>query len=211
MSRRANDLSVATRLSVLSVLWSTVVGFVAVFAAMQSGALSLLGFGVNALIDASASVALVWRFAVEARAPRRAERVERAAERVVGAALCALGAYLTAGSAQALASGAHPEGSALGVLMLCASLLVQPPLAVFKRRVALRLKSGALRADSFLTAIGALLALLSLAGLVATAEFGAGWADAVAAIAVGLIVLREGVTSVGLGRRSSIHRGVIDQ
>jgi divalent metal cation (Fe/Co/Zn/Cd) transporter len=195
--RRADDLSTATQLSLISIVWSSLVGAVAVFAALQSGALSLLGFGVNALIDASASAALVWRFAVEVRAPRRAERVER----VVGAALSALGIYLIAGSVQALAAGVHPEGSELGFLLLCASLVVQPPLALLKRRVAIRLCSGALRADSFLTAIGALLALLSLTGLAATAQFGVGWADAVAALAVGLIVLREGATSLGLSRR----------
>lgn len=201
MQRRAHDLSTATQLSLISIVWSSLVGAVAVFAALQSGALSLLGFGVNALIDASASAALVWRFAVEVRAPRRAERVERAAERVVGAALSALGIYLIAGSVQALAAGEHPEGSSLGLVLLCASLVVQPPLALLKRRVAIRLRSGALRADSFLTAIGALLALLSLTGLAATAQFGVGWADAVAALAVGLIVLREGATSLGLSRR----------
>ena len=206
MTGRARDLSSATRLSVISILWSTLVGLVAVFAALQSGALSLLGFGVNALIDASASAALVWRFAVEVRAPQRAERVERAAERVVGAALCALGIYLIAGAVQALTSGSHPTGSDLGVGLLCASLVVQPPLALLKRRVAARLGSGALHADSFLTAIGALLALLSLAGLAATTLLGAGWADAVAALVVGLIVLREGATSLGLGRRSLSRR-----
>ena len=196
MQGRARDLSHATRLSLVSILWSGIVGAIATLAALQSGALSLLGFGVNALIDASASAALVWRFAVEVRAARRAEQVERAAERVVGAALCALGIYLIAGSVQALAEGAHPAGSELGVGLLCASLLVQPPLAFLKRRVAIRLRSGALRADSFLTAIGALLALLSLAGLVATSALGVGWADAIAALAVGLIVLREGALSL---------------
>jgi divalent metal cation (Fe/Co/Zn/Cd) transporter len=100
----------------------------------------------------------------------------------------------------------HPEGSELGFLLLCASLVVQPPLALLKRRVAIRLRSGALRADSFLTAIGALLALLSLVGLAATAQFGVGWADAAAALAVGLIVLREGVLSLGLSRRSLRRR-----
>jgi divalent metal cation (Fe/Co/Zn/Cd) transporter len=201
VSPRTQDLSTATRLSVVSIVWSSLVGAVAVFAAVQSGALSLLGFGVNALIDASASAALVWRFAVEVREPQRAERVERAAERVVGAALSVLGIYLIAGSAQALAGGVHPEASNLGLVLLCASLVVQPPLALLKRRVAIRLRSGALRADSFLTAIGALLALLSLIGLAATAQFSVGWADAVAALVVGLIVLREGVTSLGLSRR----------
>jgi len=42
MSRRARDLSTATQLSVVSIFWSSVVGAVAVFAALQSGALSLL-------------------------------------------------------------------------------------------------------------------------------------------------------------------------
>nr|MBA2373826.1 cation transporter [Chloroflexota bacterium] len=73
MSARAVDLRSALWLSALSIVWSGVAGSVAVYSALVSGSLSLLGFGADAVIDSVASVVLVWRFMVEARQPHRAE------------------------------------------------------------------------------------------------------------------------------------------
>ena len=153
-------------------MWSGVAGFIAVYVAMVSGSLSLLGFGADALIDSIASIVLVWRFSVEAREPERAERVEAAAERVVGLALIALALYLVFGAVRALAAQTHPEASLVSLGLLVASLVVLPPLAVAKYRVAARLGSGALRADSILTAVAAILAVISLASLAASQALG---------------------------------------
>jgi hypothetical protein len=53
---------------------------------------------------------------------------------------------------------ANPETSLVSLGLLLASVVVLPPLAVAKYRVAVRLGSGALRADSILTAVAAILA-----------------------------------------------------
>jgi divalent metal cation (Fe/Co/Zn/Cd) transporter len=197
MNGRSTDLRRAVRLSVLSIAWSGAVGSVAVYAALVSGSLSLLGFGADAVIDSVASIVLVWRFLDETRQPHRAIRVERAAERVVGLALVVLALYLAASAVRALAAQAHPEASTPGLALLLASVIVLPPLAVAKNRVARRLESGALRADSILTGVAALLAGISLASLAASEAFGLWWADAIAALVVGAIVLREGWRSLG--------------
>jgi divalent metal cation (Fe/Co/Zn/Cd) transporter len=200
MNDRARHLRWALWLSTLSIAWSGIAGSIAVAVAMVSGSLSLLGFGVDAVIDASASAALIWRFLVESREPVRAARVERMAERIVGFALIALALYLVVGSLRSIAAQAHPEGSALSVILLLASAVVLPPLAIAKYRVAALLRSGALRADSVLTAVAALLAVISLASLAATDVFGFWWADAAAALVVGLVVFREGWSSLAIAR-----------
>ena len=198
MTSRNRDLRRALRLSIVSIAWSGIVGSIAVYVALASGSLSLLGFGADAVIDSVASVVLVWRFMVESRHPHRADRVERAAERVVGMALIALALYLAFGAVRALAAGVHPEASPLGLALLLASVLVLAPLAIGKAGVAARLGSGALRADSILTAVAAVLAAVSLASLAASETLGLRWADAVAALVVGLIVVREGWSSLGV-------------
>ena len=200
MASRDTHLRRALALSGLSIAWSGVAGSIAIVAALASGSLSLLGFGADAVIDAVASAALIWRFGVESRQPERARRVEEAAERVVGLALIALAVYLVAGSVRSLAMQAHPETSSLSVVLLLASAAVLPLLAVAKYRVAGRLASGALRADSILTAAAALLAAISLASLAATDAFGFWWADAVAALIVAVILAREGWSSFALSR-----------
>jgi len=200
MATRANHVRQALWLSAFSVAWSGIVGSIAVAVAVAGGGLSLLGFGVDAVIDAAASVTLIWRFTVEAAQPDRAARVERTAERVIGAALIALAAYLIAGSARSLALQSHPEGSVATIALLAASVVALPALAAAKYRVAGRLASGALRADSVLTAVAALLAAISLASLAVSDTFGLWWADAIAALIVAVILLREGWSSLALAR-----------
>lgn len=184
----------------LSVAWSGIIGGLAVVSAVGSGSLSMLGFGVDAVVDAVASVALIWRFLVEARQPARAAQVERAAETVVGLALVVLSIYLAVASFGSLAGGHAPVASQLAVGILVASVVLLPPIALFKRRVARALGSGALRADSVLTAVAAVLAGISLAGLGLSAGFGWWWADALAALVVAAVVGREGTTSIALSR-----------
>ncbi len=193
---RASDLRHALWLSALSIAWSGVVGSIAVYVALTSASLSLLGFGADAVIDAVASIVLVWRFMVEARQPHRADRVEQAAERAVGLALIALAVYLALGALRVLVFGGHPETTTSALGLLIASVVVLPPLALAKNRVAARLQSGALRADSILTAVAALLALISLVSLAASEALGLWWADAVAALVVSVIVVREGWSSL---------------
>ena len=184
-------------LSAFSMAWNGVAGSLAAYVALVSGSLSLLGFGVDAVIDSTASVALIWRFRVESAQPVRAARVERMAERVVGVSLILLAGYLVIGSIRALATQSHPDMSLASVALLVASVFVLPPLARAKYLVARQLSSGALRLDSILTAVAALLAAISLASLAASDRLGLWWADAVAAIIVAVILVREGLASMG--------------
>ena len=186
----------ALLLSILSILLSGILGGTAVLVALTSGSLSLLGFGFDAAIDSAASIALVWRFRIEARQPHRAERVETIAEAVVGSVLVVLGAYLAVSAAQALSAAAHPEPTLVGTILLVGSLLVLPPLAFAKYRVAARLFSGALRADSILTGIAALLAGIGLVSVGLAEAFDLTWADSIGALVVSVIVAREGWASL---------------
>jgi divalent metal cation (Fe/Co/Zn/Cd) transporter len=192
----------AIALSLVSVVWNGIAGTAAVVFAFLSGSLALAGFGFDAVIDSAASVALIWRFTVETSQPQRAARVERTAERIVGLSLIATGAYIAAGAVRALATGSHPESSLAAAGLLVASLIFLPPLALAKGRVAQGLRSGALRGDSVLTAVAALLAAISLLTIL-LGNVGLWWADSVGALIVAVLVLREGWGAVAASRRIS--------
>lgn len=200
MKSRDQALRWALALSILSIVINGIAGGSAVILGVTGGSLSLLGFGFDAAIDSAASVALVWRFMIEAREPHRAERVEKIAEAIVGAVLLALAVYLGVNAIRALAANAHPEATTIGTALLVFSVVVLPPLALAKHRVARALGSGALRADSLLTGIAALLALISLLGLGLSTALGLTWADAVGALVVAAILLREGFGSLQVMR-----------
>lgn len=204
MAIREMLLRRALTLSYLSIVLNAIAGGTAVVVALMSGSLSLLGFGFDAAIDSAASVALVWRFSIEPRQPHRAERVEAVAEGIVGAVLLVLAVYLAVSAVRALLLGAHPEGNSLGIVLLLLSVVILPPLAIAKYRVSRSLNSGALRADSLLTAAAALLALISLVGLALSGAFGLKSADAIGAILVSAILTREGWASIQTARDRSV-------
>jgi divalent metal cation (Fe/Co/Zn/Cd) transporter len=203
MTARATLLRRALWLSAFSILWSGIAGSIATWAALAGGSLSLLGFGVDAVIDSLASMVLIWRFRTETQSPERAARVEHLAERAVGMALLALALYLAVGAVRSLSSQSHPESSSLSLALLLASAFVLPPLAIAKYRVASRLGSGALRLDSILTAVAAVLAVISLASLGSSQALGLWWADSIGALVVAVIIAREGMSSIGASRASS--------
>ncbi len=193
---RARNLRLALRLSVLSIFISASVGISATVVGLVTGALSLLGFGLDAAIDAAASVALVWRFRTEQREPHRADRIERVAEAIIGGVLLVLAAYLAISAVSAIASNAHPDPSTARLVLLVIGIAILPPLAFAKYRVAQAIGSGALRADSLLTGIAAVLALIGLGALALSEVLHVGWADAAGALVVSALVAREGWSSL---------------
>jgi divalent metal cation (Fe/Co/Zn/Cd) transporter len=196
MPTRDALLQRALALSVLSIVFAGIAGATAVVAALTSGSLSLLGFGFDAAIDSAASVALVWRFMIEARQPHRAERVETLAEAILGGILLLLAAYLGFSAVRALLEHGHPEPTLVGTVLLVGSVVVFVPLALAKYRTARALDSRALRADSLLTGFAAALAVISLASLGLSEALSLTWADAVGALVVAVILGREGLGSV---------------
>jgi divalent metal cation (Fe/Co/Zn/Cd) transporter len=107
--------------------------------------------------------------------------------------LLVLAAYLGVNAVSALASGAQPAVSSIGLLISVVSVLVLPPLALAKRRVATALESGALRGDSSLTGLAAVLAGVALLGFVLTEAVGIHGADAVGGLIVAAVMAREGL------------------
>lgn len=193
-------LSRAILLSVLSIGISAVVGTAAVVVATTTGSLSLLGFGADAVIDSAASAVLVWRFRTEVREPHRADRIEQIAEAIIGGVLLLLAAYLAISAMGALISGTHPSPSLFRTILLGIGIVALPPLAVAKYRVAQALGSRALRADSILTAVAAVLAVIGMAALALSAVLQVNWGDAVGALVVAAIVAREGWAALRAAR-----------
>lgn len=193
---RRSLIASAIRLSLFTIGWNLVAGGLALGVSLVGGGLSLGGFGLNAIIDLSASVVLVWRFWKDADDPEAAAALERRAELAIAAAMLGVATYLTAQASHSLATTSHPRTSAIGLGVTVASLALLPWLAHAKLRVAQRLPSRALRADAILTGASATLAGLTLAALLANAIGSWWWADAAAALVIAAVLLIE-VTRAG--------------
>ena len=189
---RTGDVRLARWLSVISVIEGATVAVIAIWLGLGSGSLSLIGFGLDSAIDATASVVLVWRFSIEGSGAHQGERAEMLAERLIGIVLVVSGTALIVGAVHSLLVHGEAESSTAQIVLLIVSIIILPPLALAKHRVANRLDSNALRKDALLTAAGAALAVIALLAGQFGPSFGLWWADSAASIVIAAVLLREG-------------------
>jgi divalent metal cation (Fe/Co/Zn/Cd) transporter len=190
---RGAHVVTALRLSYFTIAWNGAIGACALVVGVTTGSLALAGFALNALLDSSASVVLVWRFRRERSDPVAAEHLERRAQTWIIAAMLVVAAYVGFEAVRALLDGAHPESSGFGLAIAAVSLVVLPPLGTLKFRVASRLRSQALRGDGVLSLAAAALAAITLIALVANAALSWWWADPLAALLIAMALGTEGV------------------
>lgn len=183
----------ARLLNRFSLTWNLVEAAVALAAGVAAGSISLIGFGLDSVVEVSAAAALTWRLAQEGKGCTQSD--DRRATRLVALSFAALAAYVGVEATRDLIDGHHPEASAVGVALAVASLLVMPWLARAKRAVAPVLGSQAQAAEADQTALCALLSGVLLVGLVANAALGWWWADAVAGLGIAALALRAAVTT----------------
>jgi divalent metal cation (Fe/Co/Zn/Cd) transporter len=193
---RRSDLTAARRLSAISVVLGGVVAIGALAAGLAVGSLSTVGFGLDAAIDATASIVLWWRFATEESDPARAVRVEALAERAIGIVMLVSAAALVLGAVHGLLAHSISDTSTAQIALLVVSVVALPPLAFAKRRIALRLSSNALAKDALLTAAGAFLAFVALVASALAPALGLWWADSAGSVVIAVVLGREGSTIV---------------
>ena len=187
----------ALRLSWLSIVVGTAVGAASVLSGLEGGSLALLGSGATVLVDVSSSAVLVWRF----RQSHDHPRAERLAHVAAASALVLLALVIAATSVHRLVAGVDADASASSAVVAAVALVLLPGLARAKYRAASRVGSGALRADAHITSVGAVTALLGLAGVVGQ-SLGAWWADPTAAVAVAVAAGATGALEL-----ASVHSG----
>ena len=179
-------------LSRVSLAYNTLEGVVSIGVGAMAGSISLVGFGVDSVIEVSSSIAALWRLRADANVDTRA-RVESITLRFVGLSFLALALYIVVDAGRALYLRQPPERTVPGIIIAAASVVIMPVLARAKRRVGIKLGSRALTADAMQTSLCTWLSAIVLLGLGLNALFGWWWADPVAAICMTPIIAKEGI------------------
>jgi divalent metal cation (Fe/Co/Zn/Cd) transporter len=169
------------KLEYFTIAWNSLEGFVSIAAGVIAGSVSLVGFGLDSLIEVTSGAALLWRLHNDLDASRR-EEFERKALRIVGLCFAFLAVYISFESAASLIRHEAPERSLSGIIIAGLSLVVMPILARAKRRVAQGIGSAAMHADSRQTDFCMCLSAILLGGLLLNAVLGWWWADPVAGL-----------------------------
>lgn len=185
-SRPPAGVRAGVRVEVVTVAWMLVEAAIALTAGILVRSVLLTAFGIDSILELVSGGALLWRLVTESRGGS-AERVERAENRaawIAGIGLALLCVYIVATAGLSLWSRTRPEGSAVGIGLAVAAVILMPMLVVKKRQIAATIDSAALRADAACSLTCAYMAATLLVGLVLNTVFGWWWADPVAAFAL---------------------------
>src|ERR1700691_2378154 len=103
------------RLEYFTIGYNSLEGVISIVAGLIAGSVSLVGFGLDSLIEVTSGAALVWRLHHDLNVARR-EQVERTALRTVGACFIALAMYIFYESSSLLVRHEKPERSIPGIV-----------------------------------------------------------------------------------------------
>ena len=192
-SERQKAVRAGVRLELVTVVWMAAEAVLAIGAGIAARSVLLTAFGFDSVIELVSGGALLWRLSSEARGAtsKRMENVERRATGISAVLLVLLCAYVVFVGVAGLVARLRPEGSALGVGVAVAAVVVMPLLAWRKRRANLVIGSPALRADIAETITCAYLAAATLAGAGLNLIAGWWWAEYVAALVLLVFIAME--------------------
>ncbi len=194
MASRSTLIALGHRLNLIGLAWTCFEALVAIIAGTLSGSVSLLSFGIDAGIELAAGLVAVWRLNGDARSHR--EHIEHRALKLIGWSLLLLAAYVAMEAAHALITHEVPKPNIFGMGIAVLSVCFMPWLSKQKRLVAKALRSKALQAHAAQAALCGWLAGFLLVGQALDLALGWWWADAVAALAMTPIIVREGLEAV---------------
>jgi divalent metal cation (Fe/Co/Zn/Cd) transporter len=156
--RRGIHLSYAT------IGYNSLEAITSLAAGQVAGSVALIGFGVDSLVEVTASGVAQWRLRSDLHDARRAQ-VEAITHRIIGLCFLAVAAYVTIDSGKTLWFRERPDRTIVGIVILSISVIVMPILAPAKLKVASAMNSGALQAEARQTSLCAYLSVIALAGL----------------------------------------------
>jgi divalent metal cation (Fe/Co/Zn/Cd) transporter len=184
------------RISICSLIWTVTAGSGAIAIGILGNNLTLVVFGVIGLLDGVGSGTLIAHFRHALRHDSVSSRHERLTLLVVSWGMAVVGVATIADSIYRLRAEVHSNPLPAGIGLAAVSVLVLAALAVGKRRIAPRIPSHALGADGWLSATGALLAVVTLAGTALDKAFNWWWSDPVAAILVAVAAIGLSITLI---------------
>ena len=180
----------AVRLNRFTLGYNAVEAIVALTAGLAAGSISLVGFGLDSVVEVSASLVVTWRLAAERR-DNCTQATDARATKAIAVTFAVLATYVGVEAVRRLAAGERPDSTIAGIALTAVSLAVMPFLARAKRRVAPALGSRAQHAEANQTALCALMSAVVLAGLLANAALGWWWADPVAGLGIAALAAGE--------------------
>ena len=120
-AQKADLIRRGQRLQYFTIVYNSLEAIISLAAGIAAGSVSLVGFGLDSLIEVASGGAVLWRLHNEA--------AERIALRIVGWCFLCLAAYIAVDSSMMLYRHEEAQRSVPGIMIAAASVIVMPVLA----------------------------------------------------------------------------------
>ena len=180
------------RLEWVTIGWNVAEVGVTIGLGVAAGSLALVAFGLDSVVEVFASLVVLWQLRGDTASLPRITL----ALRLVAGAFLVLGLFLIVTATVRLLAGVAVDESPFGVGYLAATVVVMLLLARAKGALGVELGNHPLAAEARMTLLDSLLAALIMLALVLNLVLGWWWADAMAAMAVGVLAVLEGWENV---------------
>jgi len=183
-------------LGCFTIIYNTAEGAVSIFYGSDDGSLSLLGFGIDSIIEVLSGCLVLWRFIWIGKTNHQSLRKERIATASIGLMLAALGIGTVTTAVYNLVMHNKPSDTVAGALITASSVLIMITLYCFKRHASRVLDSATLASDAKCS--------MSCIKLSLVVFFGSGifwldselwWIDSAAAILISIFIAAEGINT----------------
>jgi divalent metal cation (Fe/Co/Zn/Cd) transporter len=188
LARRSVLIRRVRLLVAFTIAYNLIEAIVALAAGSVADSAALLGFGLDSVIEVSSAAAVAWQFAGSNHEAR-----EKIALRVIAFSFFGLAAFVSFDATSSLVTGNAPEHSSIGIALAGLSLLIMPVASWIQRRTGHELGSSSAVADSKQTLLCTYMSAGLLLGLLANTLLGWWWADALAALFIAGLAIKEGI------------------
>jgi len=182
---------IAIFLGFFTIFYNTAEGVISIFFGSDDGSLSLLGFGIDSIIEVVSGCLVLWRLRGAKLMPLKKERIATA---TIGVLLILLGVGTVASGIYNLVVHNRPSATVVGALITASSIAIMLALYLLKRHASKVLNSATLASDAKCS--------LSCIKLSVVVFCGSGifwldpelwWMDSTTAIIISVLIAAEGV------------------
>lgn len=184
-------IKMAKRLAFFTVAYNIIEGLVSIYFGLEKESISLLGFGLDSFIEVASAFIVLLK--LKSMNPENNLKHERRATFAIGVLFIILSLSVFGNSTYQLVNHGHPDTTIPGVIVSVLSLSFMLFLWRKKREIGIKMNSSTVMADAQCSlACIKLSAVLFIGSAVYWLVPALWWIDSVAAIVIGLFIIREG-------------------
>ncbi len=196
MSERQRLYNIALWLAIITIAYNVLEGVISIFYGLSGDALSLMGFGVDSLVEVISGAGILHLvIKLKKTGDESRDKFERRALIITGSAFMLLTLGLIIGSVFSIIENTAPTTTLPGIIISLISILTMYFLMKYKLFIGRKLNSEAIIADAYCTRTCFYLSIILLLSSVLYEYFKIPYIDVAGSLGIAYFAFREGLES----------------